>query len=117
MSQATIGELTELLLKFVRERDWMQFHNAKDMAISLVLEAAEVLELTQWKNGPELQSHLAARRDDLADELADVLYWVLELAHHFQIDLGEAFRAKIAKNVAKYPVEKVKGLAKKYTEL
>jgi deoxyhypusine synthase len=57
MSQATIGELTDLLLKFVRERDWMQFHNAKDMAISLVLEASEVLELTQWKNGPEMHKY------------------------------------------------------------
>jgi NTP pyrophosphatase (non-canonical NTP hydrolase) len=117
MSQSTIQELTDLLLKFVNERDWMQFHNAKDMAISLVLEASEVLELTQWKNGADLQNHLTERREDLADELADVLFWVLELSHHFQIDLGEAFRAKITKNQAKYPVEKVKGLAKKYTEL
>lgn len=117
MSQSTIEDLTQLLLKFVHERDWMQFHNAKDMAISLVLEASEVLELTQWKNGAELENHFKARREDLADELADVLFWVLELSHHFQIDLGEAFRAKIAKNEAKYPVEKAKGIAKKYTEL
>jgi NTP pyrophosphatase (non-canonical NTP hydrolase) len=117
MSNATIGELTQLLLKFVHERDWMQFHNPKDMAISLTLEAAEVLELTQWKNGAELDAHLAQRRENLADELADVLFWVLELAHHFQIDLGAAFRAKIAKNEVKYPVDKAKGLAKKYTEL
>jgi NTP pyrophosphatase (non-canonical NTP hydrolase) len=117
MSNATIGELTQLLLKFVHERDWMQFHNPKDMAISLALEAAEVLELTQWKNGVELESHLAQRREDLADELADVLFWVLELSHHFQIDLGAAFRAKIAKNEAKYPVDKARGQAKKYTEL
>jgi NTP pyrophosphatase (non-canonical NTP hydrolase) len=117
MSKATIGELTELLLKFVHERDWKQFHNPKDMAISLTLEAAEVLELTQWKNGAELEAHLAGCREDLADELADVLFWVLEMSHHFQIDLSEAFRAKIAKNKIKYPVDKVKGLAKKYTEL
>ena len=117
MSNATIGELTELLLKFVHERDWMQFHNPKDMAISLTLEAAEVLELTQWKNGAELELHLAERRETLADELADVLFWVLELSHHFRIDLGDAFRAKIAKNQVKYPVDKAKGLAKKYTEL
>jgi NTP pyrophosphatase (non-canonical NTP hydrolase) len=113
----TIAELTDLVLKFVQERDWEQFHNAKDMALSLTLEAAEVLELTQWKSGPELQSHMSAHVDELGDELSDVLFWVLEMSHRFQIDLPAAFRKKMARNAEKYPVEKAKGLAKKYTEL
>ena len=117
MSTTTIAELTDLVLKFVQERDWKQFHNAKDMAVSLTLEAAEVLELTQWKNGAKLEAHMAASVEELGDELADVLFWVLEISHHFKIDLGEAFRKKMAKNAAKYPVAKFKGQAKKYTEL
>lgn len=117
MSDTTISELTGLVLKFVHERDWKQFHNPKDMAISLSLEAAEVLELTQWKNGAELDAHLAGNVEQIGDELSDVLFWVLEMSHHFQIDIGEAFRKKLAKNCAKYPVEKARGQAKKYTEL
>jgi NTP pyrophosphatase (non-canonical NTP hydrolase) len=117
MPQPTLAELTEQLLKFVHERDWKQFHNPKDMAISLTLEAAEVLELMQWKNGEELAAHLAANREAMADELSDVLFWVLEMAHHFQIDLGEAFPKKLAKNALKSPVEKSRGKSTKYTEL
>ena len=117
MAESTLAELTQLLLQFVHERDWKQFHNAKDMAISLVLEASELLELTQWKNGPELESSLRHNREPLADELADVLFWVLEISDHYQIDLGEAFRSKMKKNAAKYPIEKAKGKSTKYTEL
>jgi NTP pyrophosphatase (non-canonical NTP hydrolase) len=113
----TLAELTQLVLKFRDERDWAQFHNPKDMALSLMLESAELLELMQWRNGPALDQHLAARKSDVADELSDVLYWVLEMAHEFKIDLADAFAAKMAKNAAKYPIEKAKGLAKKYTEL
>jgi NTP pyrophosphatase (non-canonical NTP hydrolase) len=113
----TIAEMTEIVLKFVAERDWKQFHNPKDMALSLTLEAAELLELTQWKNGAELEEHLRKNREQVADELADVLFWVLEISDHFGIDLGAAFVAKMAKNAAKYPVEKAKGVARKYTEL
>jgi len=117
MSQTTLNELTELLLAFVHERDWKQFHNPKDMAISLILESAELLELTQWKNGQELQAAMEARREAVADELADVLFWVLEIADHFKIDLAQAFKDKLRKNAEKYPVEKARGTSKKYTEL
>lgn len=117
MSKSTIEELTQIALKFRDERDWKQFHNPKDMAISLCLEANEILELMQWKNGQELADHLEAGREDLADELSDVLFWVLEMAHEHRIDLGEAFRAKMAKNEQKYPADKARGSAKKYTEL
>jgi len=117
MNARTLAELTDLVLKFREERDWKQFHNPKDMAISLCLEANEILELMQWKNGEDLASHLDTKREDLADELSDVLFWVLEMAHEYKIDLGDAFRAKMKKNEAKYPVEKARGSAKKYTDL
>jgi NTP pyrophosphatase (non-canonical NTP hydrolase) len=117
MSQATLSELTDLVLHFREERDWKQFHNPKDQALSLCLEAAEVVELMQWRNGDELQVHLSSIRERLGEELADVLGWVLLLAHDQQIDLGEAFRRKIKLNSEKYPVGKARGIATKYTEL
>lgn len=111
-----LSEMARRLLQFRDERDWKQFHNPKDQALSLVLEAAELLELFQWKNGAELEQHLHDRREDLADELADVLGWLLLIAADRDIDLAEAFHRKLAKNHAKYPAEVVKGSAKKYTE-
>jgi len=79
MPDATISELTQLAIRFRDEREWKQFHNPKDMALSLVLEASEVLELMQWKNGDELQRHLDANRARLGEELSDVLFWVLAI--------------------------------------
>jgi NTP pyrophosphatase (non-canonical NTP hydrolase) len=117
MNDATIAQLTELVLKFREERDWKQFHNPKDQALSLCLEAAELLELMQWRNGTELQTHLQSVRDRLGEELADVLGWVLLLAHDQSIDLSAAFERKIELNREKYPVEKARGVATKYTEL
>jgi len=113
---ATLEGLTKLVTDFRRERDWEQFHNPKDMALSLSLEAAEVLELMQWRNGGELDAHLAANKDRLGEELADVLGWILLLAHDQKIDLGDAFAKKIELNKRKYPIEKARGSAKKYNE-
>jgi dCTP diphosphatase len=117
MSNATLDKLTKLVLEFREEREWKQFHNPKDMALSLSLEAAELLELMQWRNGAELDAHLLASKDRLGEELADVLGWILLLAHDQQIDLADAFAKKIELNKRKYPVEKAKGSAKKYNEL
>jgi dCTP diphosphatase len=117
MNDVTLGQLQESVLKFRDEREWKQFHNPKDMAISLCMEAAEVLELMQWKNGEELVGHLAKKKEELGDELADVMHAVLLLAADNGIDLGAAFMKKMAKNIAKYPVEKARGKATKYTEL
>ena len=114
---SSLDDLTRLMLQFRDERQWAQFHNPKDVALSLALEAAELLELMQWKSGPELLEHLKANRELLADELADVLGWVLVLAHDQGIDLSVAVKEKLIKNAAKYPVEKARGVAKKYTEL
>jgi NTP pyrophosphatase (non-canonical NTP hydrolase) len=108
--------MTDLLLQFRSERDWKQFHNPKDQALSLVLEAAELMELVQWKNGDELDRHLTEKRDELSDELADVIGWCMLIAADRGIDLAEAFHRKLAKNHAKYPAAQVRGSAKKYTE-
>lgn len=117
MSRTTLAELTRLATEFRDERDWKQFHNPKDMAITLNLEAGEVLELMQWKNGRELERSLDANKEAMADELSDVLHAVLLLADELHINLGRAFKRKLMKNARKYPVEKARGSAKKYTEL
>lgn len=117
MGGSDLRELTELVLRFRNERDWKQFHEPKDVALSLALEAAEVLQLFQWKNGDELRAHLEAQKTRLGEELSDVLYWVLLMAHDQGIDLGDAFRNKMQANAQKYPVSKAKGKSRKYTEL
>lgn len=113
----SLRTLTTQILEFRRERDWEQFHNVKDMAISLSLEAAELLEFTQWRNGDELKAHLADHKEAVGHELADVLYWTLLIAHDMEIDLAEAFKRKMSLNAAKYPVGKARGTSRKYTEL
>jgi len=107
--------MIEQVVNFVKARDWEQFHNPKDVAISLALEAAEVLEHFQWKNPEEMQKHLKDNLQDVSDELADVLYWILLMSYYFKIDLSEAFEAKMRQNEKKYPVEKAKGSHSKYT--
>lgn len=113
----TLGDLTKLLLEFRDRRDWKQFHNPKDQALSLVLEAGELIELMQWRNGSELAAHLRRHRRRVGEELSDVLGWVLLMAHDLEIDLDAAFLNKLRQNARKYPVGKSKGSAKKYTEL
>lgn len=112
-----IKELTEKIKQFRDERDWMQFHNPKDVALSLVLEAAEVLEHFQWKKPGEVEVHAKACKDEIADELADVATYLFELADNLGIDLPRAIETKLAKNAAKYPVEKAKGKHTKYDKL
>ena len=116
MADDRLSTLSAAIVAFRDERDWRQFHNPKDQILSLVLEAAELMELTQWRNGAALDAHLDEHREALSDELADVLGWVLLIAADRGIDLGEAFARKLAKNHAKYPADQVRGSAKKYTE-
>lgn len=112
-----INGLTDLIIQFRDERDWKQFHNLKDLAISLSLEAGEVLEHFQWKNPEEIDDFLRQRKEELADELADVLYWVLLISHDTSIDIEEALKTKMVRNAKKYPVDKSKGNHKKYSDL
>ena len=115
MPGRTLGDLTAAVVEFRDARDWRQFHTPKDLAISLSLEAAELLENFQWKDANEPVPPDGKAR--VADELSDVLYWTLLMAHDLGIDLEDAFRAKLEQNARKYPVELAKGTAKKYTEL
>ncbi len=112
-----IKQITEKIKKFRDERDWKQFHNHKDVALSLVLEATEVLEHFQWKKPEEVEAHAAACKGEIADELADVAIYLLELADNLEIDLPKAIESKMKKNALKYPVEKARGRHTKYNQL
>ena len=112
-----LDQLTAAVLRFRDERDWKQFHNPKDVALSLLLEAGEVLEIFQWKDEAGVAEAAQARKGDLADELADVLCYTLLMAHDLGIDLSTALAEKLRKNALKYPVDKAKGSSSKYTEL
>jgi NTP pyrophosphatase (non-canonical NTP hydrolase) len=106
-----IGEITQALLKFRNERDWEQFHNPKDLALAINVEAGELLELFLWKNSE------SANTEKIKEELADVFAYAFLLAEKYKLDVKEIVLEKIAKNGEKYPVEKAKGTAKKYDEL
>jgi dCTP diphosphatase len=112
-----LKDMQARIIAFRDDRNWKQFHNPKDMTISLVLEASELLEHFQWKSQEEIDEHIKAHKGEVADELADVLYWVLLIAHDLDIDLAKASAAKLKKNEAKYPVEKAKDNHKKYSDL
>ncbi len=114
---ASMKKFTEQVIKFRDLRDWKQFNNSKDVALSLVLEANEVLEHFQWKNGDELESYLKKNKKEISHELVDVLYWVLTMAHDLNIDIEKAFEEKMKINAKKYPIKKAKGKHTKYTEL
>ena len=114
---SNIDDLTKRIIAFRNARDWKQFHNPKDLALSLVLEAAEVMEHFQWKNQKEIEEYLKTNKEDIADELADTLYWILLMGKDLDIDVLEALDKKISKNEAKYPVERSKGNARKYNKL
>ncbi len=115
--KSDLESMMNKVLAFRDARDWKQFHNPKDMAISLSLEASEVLEHFQWKNESEIKDYLDLNKSEIADELADVLYWVLLMSHDLGIDITDALEKKIKKNELKYPVEKSKGKSTKYTNL
>lgn len=112
-----ISELTDRIKRFRDDRNWLQFHNHKDMALSLVLEAAEVLEHFQWKSPEEVVNHGKNLKNEISDELADVAIYLFELADNLQIDLSEAIKKKLEKNAEKYPVEKARGRHTKYNKL
>ena len=111
--------LTAAILEFRDARDWQQFHTLRNLIVSLNLEAGELLELTQWKNDAEIDALPADEKsaEALRDECADILLYLLLIADKAGIDLAAAAREKLAKNAAKYPVDKAYGSRAKYTEL
>lgn len=114
---SNIKELTKKIIKFRDERDWKQFHNPKDVALSLVLEAGEVVEHFQWKCKKEIDKYIETNKADIGEELADVLYWVLLMSHDFEIDILDTLDKKIKKNEEKYPLQKARGKYTKYNKL
>lgn len=110
MNQNTIKEI----LKFRDDRDWKQFHNPKDLAISLSLEASELLENFQWKSSEDA---IEQNLKNIKDELADVLIYSILLADQMNLDIEEVIQNKLETNKRKYPVEKSFGSNKKYNEL
>ena len=112
-----IKKLTGVILKFRDARNWKQFHNPKNVALSLVLEAAEVMEHFQWKNSDELTAHIEKNRGQIAEELADVLYWVLLMSNDLKIDISRSLKSKLKKNTLKYPVKRSKNRHVKYNQL
>jgi len=117
MDEDKIEKLKERIRSFRDARDWKQFHNPKDMAISISIEAAELLEEFQWRDSASVEKKVKEERHKIEDEMADIYIYLLELSDILGIDLVEAAKKKMAKNEIKYPVDKAKGNAKKYTEL
>lgn len=110
-----------LILERIREfrdaRDWMQFHNPKNMAVSIVLEAAELLEHFQWTETGASDSRAGERRPQIEEEVADIAIYLLELCDNLGIDLEAAIHRKLDRNAEKYPADRARGSAKKYDEL
>ena len=113
----TIEEIQAAIRKFRDERDWMQFHNPKDMATAIAIEASELQEIFLWKTGHEIEKVTEHKREQITDEIADVAAFLFELADNLKIDLGQAVLDKLDKNALKYPADKSRGSSTKYTEL
>ena len=111
-----LEELAIELQRFADERDWQQFHTPKNLAMALTAEAGELLEIFQWLTPEQSQSLDERKREELADELGDILIYLVRLSSVSGIDLLEAARKKLEKNKQKYPAPKVKGDPRKYTE-
>ena len=115
----SLADLTERLIAFRDAREWRQFHSLKNLMLSLNLEAAELLELAQWKDDTQVEAGSSdpAFQGRLAEECADVLLYLLLICERAEIDLGAAAAEKIVRNAAKYPVDKARGRSVKYTDL
>jgi len=109
-----LEQLRENILQFRDQRNWQQFHNPKDLALSLSLEASELLELFQWKTSEEA---VEKNLDKMKDELADVLIYAVLFANETGIDLVNIINKKLLKNNRKYPIEKFAGKNTKYNEI
>lgn len=115
----SIKYLTQKIVEFRDKREWKKYHTPKNLAISLVIEVGELLEHFQWKSGEEIlkDTKVPEKREQLADELADVVIYTFLLANELGVDLEDAILRKLEKNEKKYPIELVKGKYRKYTEL
>ena len=115
--ETTIDELKTLVVKFRQERGWEKHFTPKNVATSIAIEAAELLEHFQWKNMDESRAYLESHKDELSKEVADIAIYLLYFCDEAGIDLFEAINSKMDVNEQKYPVDKSKGNSKKYNEL
>ena len=115
----TIKELKDAVHDFCEERDWEQYHGAKDLAIGVITEASELLEHFRFRSDEECHALFddPEKRESIEDEIADVFYFLLRLGGKYDIDLTHALHRKLKKNALKYPVDKAKGSNLKYDEL
>lgn len=110
-NQSDIQEIMEQIVKFTKDRDWDQFHNGKDLALALSIEASELNEAFLWKEADR------ANIDKIKEELADIMNYAFLIAYKYNLDIKDIILTKLAKNAEKYPINKSKGNAKKYNEL
>ncbi|ODM27233.1 nucleotide pyrophosphohydrolase [Acetivibrio mesophilus] len=118
MDSLNLTAALDVLLKFRSQRDWSKFHTPKNLAISIAIEAAELMEHFQWKTDDEAKEYLSSSKfDDVKDEIADIASYLLLLSHDLGIDLNQAILDKVKKNELKYPVAKCRGKNNKYNDL
>ena len=111
---ANLNTLQKEVVQFRDARDWKQFHTYKDMLLSQNLEVSELCEHFQWKSAREIQE---MDKKKVGEELSDILYWILLLSNDLEVDIEDAFRKKMKKNAAKYPLDQATGSKDKYTSL
>lgn len=114
MKKLTYEDVLKIIRAFRDERAWMRYHDPKNLALSLMIEAAELLEHFQWKDKAEVEKYVKTRKQPIAEELADVAAYLFELADILHIDLLQAMARKMKKNAKKYPVKKSRGQHTKY---
>lgn len=114
---ATIEDLTAEIRAFRDARDWLQFHNPKELAVAITAEAGELLQHFVWQDAAQSERRVTERKAEIESEIADVAILLFELADNSGIDLAAAMRGKLARNEERYPVAKAKGSNKKYNEL
>ena len=115
--ETTIEALTAEIRAFRDARDWLQFHNPKELAVAIAAEAGELLQHFVWQDHRQSERRLVDRRDEIASEMADVAILLFELADNSGIDLAGAMRAKLARNEERYPADRARGSNAKYNEL
>jgi NTP pyrophosphatase (non-canonical NTP hydrolase) len=116
MFHDSLASLIRQLVAFRDARDWKQFHNPKDLAAALSIEAAELQELFLWKHPNQLELDSPEKKERIEEEVADIASFLLLICNELEIDLADALQRKIEKNAAKYPADMVRGSSKKYDE-
>lgn len=116
-TKTTIKDVKALINHFVEERDWRQFHGAKNLSMDIAVEAAELMEFFRYIERSEIPQTFDLKRESIEHEIADIFFALLKFCNEYSIDLSSALEKKIALTAKKYPVEKSRGCNKKYTEL